>query len=89
MKRGRTFAEDFASRTTQVALKTYFAEVAERSIKELLGESGTSAFLYHTGGPRILQDPKGLENALRDIFGPGAEIILEHILKNAETLSQT
>ena len=76
--------ENFQDAVTRLALKSAFAEVAERSLKEVIGESGTSAFLYHMGGSEILQDPNKLENGLKTIFGPGAEPIMEYILKNME-----
>jgi len=78
--------EDFQDAVAGLALESAFAEVAEQSLKDLIGESGTSAFLYHMGGSEILQDPKDLENGLRTIFGIGAEAILEHILENMEKI---
>lgn len=80
--------EDLPDRITRLALKTRFAEVAEQSLNELLGESGATAAIYHMGA-RTLQNPQVFEEKIKVIFGLGAEIILEHILGNMETSSQT
>ncbi len=74
-------AQDFTCRARQLALESYFAMIAEQGLKELLGESGASALLYHIGGTEILKDPAVLESGVRAIFGPGSEIILGYILE--------
>ena len=58
----------------------YFADIAERSLKELLGESSAKAAIYHMGGSEILRDPRALQKGIDAIFGPQAYIVLEHIL---------
>ncbi len=75
-------ARGFRDEAAKLALEASFPEVAEQSMKEILGESGTSAFIYHMGGSGILRNPEHLETGIRTIFGPGAEAILEHILEN-------
>jgi len=76
--------EDFSTKATSLVLKTYFPQVAETTLREVLGESGSSATIYYLG-PEALRDPKVFDSRLREIFGPGAEPILQHLLRNMES----
>ncbi len=49
---------------------------------DLLGESATSAILYHIGGNEALKDPDIFGRRLESILGEGADVILDHIIKN-------
>ena len=69
------------------ARKVDFVEVVKQSLNSFLGESATSATIYHLGGKEALRDPKVCEERLKAVFSGGAEIILKHILKSLEAAS--
>ena len=73
--------EDFEDKLIQAALKAQFGQVVEKSLREILGESGARAAIYHLGSEN-LQNPQLFEERLKVIFGEGSTIIFEHILRN-------
>lgn len=78
----------FVDEAARFTSKVSFAEVAEQSLREIFGESPTAAVLYHVGGVGSLRDPEVLEERLKAIFGVGAEMLLNCILKNLDICSK-
>jgi len=66
------------------ARKADFVEVMRQSLTTFLGESATSAIIYHLGEEAI-RDPNTFAEGLKAIFEEkGAKVILEYILKYLE-----
>ncbi|MCL4436167.1 MAG: response regulator [Thaumarchaeota archaeon] len=62
------------------ANKIDFQEFITQSLNAVLGESATSATIYHMGGEESLRDPTVFAEKLRTIFEQeGAEAILKYI----------
>ena len=60
-----------------------FAELAKRSLNELLGAASASATISNIG-EEALKDPSLLKEKLENIFGEGSSVIMEYILKQAK-----
>lgn len=79
-------AEGFADRVERLVSKAEFAEAVKQVMGDVLGETGAKAAIYHLGGEKVLREPRLFERRLREVFGAGAEIILEHIVRKLESV---
>jgi hypothetical protein len=79
-----TMIEAFANKIVHLTSKEKHTRVVQQTLKEVLGDTATSATIYYLG-LMVLRDIKTLEYGLKTLFGPGAETILKKVLKNLGT----
>ena len=77
--------KNFADEVAQLTPKVDLVKVMKKSMIQVLGESSTSAVIYHLGGIEALKKPDVFEERLQNFFGGEADIILNSILKNVKT----
>lgn len=79
--------EDFEEWAKRAALKGQFCKIAEQTLIQVLGETGTAATIHYLG-TESFQDPKIFKERTRIIFGEGADLILEYVLRNLMSSQQ-
>jgi len=80
--------DDFSILAKRLTKKADFAEVARRSLEEILGETSALIIIHDMEESRTINKPEVFEKKLKKLFGPGADLILGQILNNLEKLSQ-
>ncbi|MGQ9759941.1 MAG: hypothetical protein ACUVQ5_05170 [Candidatus Methanomethylicaceae archaeon] len=60
-----------------------FEDLALQSLIEIFGEKSTQTLIFYIGGKDALKDPETFEERIRAIFRDGADLILNHIKRNA------
>lgn len=74
--------------------QTLFVQAVETGLKEMVGDSGTKAIIYHIQSPfpdieNILTEPEKLDEGLRKFFGVGAKTLERRILAHLQTITDT
>jgi len=68
------------SQTDKPSFELLFEKCVERTLKKMVGNSAAKAILYHVGRSNM-EKPEKLAKALSKIFGSGALMIEEQIVK--------
>lgn len=75
---------DFVSRAEPYLHSGEFEKVAKMALKDIFGDPLSSTVIFHLGGTEAMTNPSEFEKKLRAIFGPGADMILEYLIKKLE-----
>lgn len=77
-------ATDFSSRAMLYLHSENFEKVVRSALKDIFGEPLASSVIYNIGGTESIMDPSTFEKKIRLVFGPGADLILDYVLKKFE-----
>ncbi|MEN3015855.1 MAG: hypothetical protein ABC585_02490 [Candidatus Methanosuratincola petrocarbonis] len=77
-------ATEFASRAIVYLHNKDFEGIVRNALKDIFGEPLASSVIFQIGGTESIMDPSLFEKKIRLVFGPGADLILDYVVKKLE-----
>lgn len=77
-------ASEFVAKATVYLHNKNFEGIVSSALKDIFGEPLASSVIFQIGGTESIMDPSIFEKKIRLVFGPGAELILDYVVKKLE-----